>query len=323
MIWQSPQWLLALLLVPPLAAGFWLWLRRQSAAASAYADPRLVDARPSGRSRTLTIAAGVTALAAVVAGVVAMARPAVDVTRQEDRGTVILALDVSDSMLAEDIEPNRLRAAVDSAERFLDEAPSSTAVGLVTFANGADLVVPPVTDREPVRDALRGIDESHTRVGTSIGDAVVTSLAALRSAGVLEDPPATPQDSAGRILVITDGANSVGLDPASAGARARAARVPVFTILLGDDPGHPRFGDPSETLSQLASQTGGVFTQTTTSEDLTLVFEDIGKTLTPVQRIRELTVYAALAGLVLLGLALALLALAQPSRRRISQVRAT
>jgi Ca-activated chloride channel family protein len=269
------------------------------------------------------VAAGIAALLAVVAGVLAMARPAIDVTREQERGTVILALDVSNSMLATDLEPNRLTAAIDSAERFLDEAPASTAVGLVTFANGADLVVAPVTDREPVRDALGEIDDSSTREGTAIGDAVVTSLTALRSAGVLEDPPATPQESAGRVLVITDGANSVGTDPSSAGARARAARVPVFTILLGDDPGHPRFGVPSETLSQLASQTGGVFTQTTTSEDLERVFEDIGKTLTPVQHLRELTVYFALAGLVLLCLALALLALAQPSRRRISQVRTT
>jgi hypothetical protein len=88
----------------------------------------------------------------------------------------------------------------------------------------------------------------------------------------------------------------------------------VFTILVGDDPPHPRFGDPREILALLASQTGGTYTQTTDQADLQRVFEDIGTTLTPVQKLRELTVWLVLGALVLLAIAALAAALGRPPR---------
>ena len=168
-----------------------------------------------------------------------------------------------------DLQPSRLDAAGDAAERFLDQAPDDTAVGVTTFADRASVILAPTTDRDDVRRALDGI--SGTRVGTALGEAVTVSLTALQAAGAVEVPPPTdPSDSPGRILVLTDGANSIlkATSPEAAAERASAAGVPVYPILLGDDPGRPDQPEPAETLASMATQTGGVFAQSTTTEDL-------------------------------------------------------
>jgi Ca-activated chloride channel family protein len=253
------------------------------------------------------------ALLAVAAGVVALARPSVEQTSQERRSTVVVALDVSESMIKTDLQPSRLQAAVDAAERFLDEAPDGTAVGIVTFADRSLVRLAPTTDRQAVRDALDGITE--TRVGTALGQAVVTSLGALQAAGVVQDPPpADPSDSPGRILVLTDGANSIrkATSPEAAAERAAAEGVPLYTILLGNDPGRPDQPLPAETLAAMATRTGGVFAQSTTTDDLRAVFADIGSIVAPVDELRELTVWAAGLALVLVAIAAALAAVARP-----------
>ncbi len=306
-VFQSPESLLALLLVPALAVLALLWWRRGGRAATADADTNMGDVRSTGWSRGAQLAGGLLGLLAIAALAVGAARPSVDVTREEERGTVILAIDTSLSMRKDDLQPSRLGAASDAAKRLIDEAPESTAVGLVNFADRARTLVSPTVERNVVKAALDDLPEP--REGTALGDAVATSLSLLSGAGVLEEIPANPQDSPARIVLLTDGARTLGLEPSAAAARAQAVQVPVFTILVGDDPPHPRFGDPRETLAMLATQTGGTYTQTTDDVDLARVFEDIGKTLTPVQRLRELTVWlvaSALGLLVLAGLALAL-----------------
>ncbi|MDH3225506.1 MAG: VWA domain-containing protein [Thermoleophilia bacterium] len=309
-VFQAPEWLLAVLLVPVLGVLGLLWWRRAGRAAAAYADPRLVDVRSPRWSRNAQLLGGLLGLLAITALAVGAARPSVDVTREEERGTVILAIDTSLSMRKDDLQPSRLVAASDAAKRLLGEAPDSTAIGLVNFADRARTLVTPTVERAVVAAALDDLPEP--REGTALGDAVATSLSLLSGAGVLEEIPANSQDSPARIVLLTDGARTLGLEPSAAAARAQAVQVPVFTILVGDDPPHPRFGDPRETLALLATQTGGTYTQTTDDADLARVFEDIGKTLTPVQRLRELTVWLVAAALGLLSLAGLVLALGRP-----------
>jgi Ca-activated chloride channel family protein len=309
-VFQAPEWLIALLALPVLAVLGLMWWRRAGRAAAAYADPELVDVRSSGWSRGAQLIGGLLGVLALAALAVGAARPSIDVTTEEERGTVILAIDTSLSMRKQDLQPSRLGAASDAAKRLLDEAPASTAVGLVNFADRARTLVTPTVEREVVAAALDDLPEP--REGTALGDAVATSLTLLSGAGVLEEIPANPQDSPARIVLLTDGARTLGLEPSAAAARAQAAQVPVFTILVGDDPPHPRFGDPRETLAMLATQTGGTYTQTTDDVDLARIFEDIGKTLTPVQRLRELTVWLVASALGLLALAALALALARP-----------
>ncbi len=318
MTFQSPDWLWALLALPVLAAGLVMWARGRHRAAAAWAEPGVMAVAPGGRVPWLRGAAAVVALLAVGAGIVALARPSVERTGEEQRSTVMITLDVSDSMTATDLPPNRLAAAIDAAGRFLDEAPDDTAVGITTFADRANVILAPTDDRDEVRRALEGITQ--TRVGTALGEAVAVSLTALQAAGaVQEPPPADPSDSPGRILVLTDGANSIrrATSPEAAAQRAAAEGVPVYPILLGDDPGRPDQPLPAETLAAMATQTGGVFAQSTTTDDLRAVFADIGSIVAPVDELRELSVWAAGLAVALLLLAALLAGLARPRPPRV------
>jgi Ca-activated chloride channel family protein len=142
---------------------------------------------------------------------------------------------------------------------------------------------------------------------------VVASLGTLQAVGALTPPPTSPEEAAGRILVLTDGDNTAGVTPLEAAARARAAKVPVYTILLGNDPQRrTQTLSPAEQMAQLATQTGGVFTQTRDAPDLRRVFEDLGASFTTVSRVDELSIYVALIMVALLAAAGAVLVLVRP-----------
>jgi Ca-activated chloride channel family protein len=321
-IWQAEHWLWALLVIPVLIAGYVVWTRTSGRAAARWADPSVMSMRPPARTRWMRAAAFAVALLAVAAGIVAMARPSVEATGQERRSSVMLTLDVSDSMDKTDIQPNRLAAAIDAAERFVDAAPGDTSIGVTTFADRASVLLAPTKDRGTIRAALEGITD--TREGTALGAAVTTSLAALQANGSVKDPPPSdPSDSPGRILVLTDGANSIkkATTPEAAAERAAAAGVPIYTILLGDDPGRPDQPLPSETLSAMANRTGGLFAQSTTAGDLQAVFADIGSIVAPVDELRELTVWFAAGALGLLLLAALIAGLSRPRPPRLGGVR--
>lgn len=300
MTFISPWWLLALAVIPVGALIAVFWARDRRRAAAAYADPGVLDVRPRRRARRVRAVASVLGLAALGMGAVAMARPAVERDFEERRPTLVLAVDTSESMLDTDVDPNRLEAAKVAIRSLLDAAPKEAAVGLLVFNSGTQALVAPVTDRDAVKRALDGLT---TREGTAIGDAVVAGIEMLRGAQALS-PEGSTDPSPGRILLLTDGVQSAGtVLPQAAGERARAERVPVNAVLLGNDPGREGETAPDVTLSLLANQTGGIFTRSTSSTDLARVFEDIGATLATVRRQDELTVYAVLAMLALLALA--------------------
>jgi Ca-activated chloride channel homolog len=316
--WQAEHWLWSLIAIPFLVAGLALWVVVARRAGRSWADPAVMGAGPPRRSLGMRAAAAAVAILAVAAGIVAMARPSVDDTRHERRSTVVIAIDTSLSMDKTDLQPSRRQAAVEAATRFVDAAPKTTAVGVVTFNDRTAVLLSPTTDRDRIHAALADLGRS--REGTALGQAIDTSLSALRSSGALGGtPPTDPSDSPGRILLLTDGANTVreGITPEAATQTATEERVPVYTIMLGDDPGFAGMPSPPETLAQIATETGGVFAQTVTTADLEAVFQDIGTIVAPVDALRELTVWAALAAIALLALAALLGALATPLRRRV------
>lgn len=302
MIWQRPEYLWLLPVVALVAAGMVLAMKRRLRLGAAYANPALVRTGVTGRTRAFRAAAGVAVLLALASAVVAMARPSVERTDTEQRGTVVIAIDVSKSMLKTDLSPSRLGAALDAARRFVRDKPDGVQVGLVAFNKSATVVQSPTTDQAILLDALsRRFGNIGT--GTAIGDAVVTGLSSMQSAG-LKVPAPSPEQSAYRMLLLSDGAQFLGtVQPQAAAIRARQLAVPVYTILLGDDPGLPGQATPVDTLGQLASSTGGVSAQTTTTADLQKVFQDMGTSLVPVRRIDE---YSAIPA----GIAAALLLLA-------------
>ena len=313
MTWNSPHWLWALLLIPVCAVLLVAWGRSRRRASAVYADPGLMDLTPPRRTRVWRAVAAVLALLAATSGILAMARPAVSKESKENRSTVMLAIDTSKSMQKTDVSPSRLQAGVDAAERFLESAPKDTAVGLVTFDAGARVRVSPTTDRNAVRQALKDMPIG---VGTAIGDAVQASLQSIQASGALATQPEGTQNSSARILLLTDGANSWGSDPLQAAQRAANLRVPIYTVLLGNDPGRADQLSPQETLSSLANQTGGGFPPSPDSEDLKQVYSHIRSSRASISKLEGLSVWAVLAALGFLLLAGGALMLSESAPRR-------
>lgn len=308
---QSAGWLWLLLVVPVLAVLAVRWAHGRGRAAGAWADQDLLPIRTPRRTRAMRAVAATLALLAIAAGIVAMARPSSYATEDQRRSTVMIALDISTSMNRTDLAPTRLAAAVEAAGRFVDEAPDDTSVGLLVFADGARVVQAPTRDRDKIHAALAGLETIHGE--TALGEAVVTALASLRAVGATTPGEGLdPRDSPGRILVLTDGVDTAenATTPAEASERAAADAVPLYPILLGDDPGETGAATPAETLAGMATRTGGIFAQSVSTADLQAVFADIGSVVAPVERLRELTAWCAGAALALLALALAALGLA-------------
>ena len=258
-------------------------------------------------------------LLALTALVVGVARPqtTVDVPREE--ATVILAMDSSGSMEATDVAPTRMTAAREAASSFVENLPEGFRVGVVSFSNEADVVVPPTADRD---EALRGLGSLRADNGTALGDAIarsvdlgLTSMDEQLAANRDEDTPLV-------VLVLSDGANTTGdYEPLEAAQKAADAHVPVYTVALGTDEGTVDFPDgfggtrtipvppDPETLTAVAERTGGTFFEAADENALRSVYDEIGSQVGVVQEQREVTVLFTAAGAVLLLLGGALSAL--------------
>ncbi len=308
MTFTWPAVLLALLALPLLVALYAWSERRRVRAQAAFGSPDLlpnvVDRSP-GALRHLPLAVLLVALAAMIVGV---ARPHATVSVQREEATVILAMDVSRSMKADDVEPTRLDAARVAANAFLDEVPEKFRVGVVSFATRAVVGVAPTDDRDLVRTAL---DTLAPGEGTAIGDAVALSLELGRE--VRTDDGETPPRT---ILLLSDGLRDGGrVDPVDAAASAKELGIPVHTVLVGTPEGVVREELPGgftriiqvppspETLRELASATGGEFFTALDDEGLRTVYEELGSRLGTRQVSREITdlVAGGAAGLLLLG----------------------
>jgi Ca-activated chloride channel homolog len=258
-------------------------------------------------------------LLALSALVVGMARPQVAVAVPREEATVILAMDSSGSMTATDVQPDRMTAAREAASSFVDGLPNGFRVGVVSFSNEADVVVPPTADHE---EALRGLSALRADNGTALGDAIARSV----DLGVtsLDEQLAAAKDSETPVVVLllSDGANTTGdYEPLEAAQKAKDAGVPVYTVALGTDEGTVQgpdgYGgmrtirvppDPA-TLSQVAELTGGKFFEAADQDALESVYDEIGSQVGVEHEQRELTVFftAAGAALLLLGGALSTL----------------
>ncbi len=309
-----PVALVALVVVPLLAALYVWHDRRRRLAAARFGNPALlpnvVDRAP-GRLRFVPLVLLFLALTALLVGV---ARPHATVSVQREEATVVLALDVSRSMKATDVPPTRLEAARAAAKVFLGEVPEKFRVGIVSFATRAVVALPPTDDRDLAGQAL---DTLNPGEGTAIGDAVALSLQMGRRERARDgtNPPTS-------VLLISDGARDGGiLAPQAAAERARKQRVPVYTVLVGTPDGvveetlpggfrrQIRVPPSAETLAMIAQVSGGEFFAAVTNEDLTKVYEDLGSRLGERRESREITDYFAAGGAMLLLMGGALSAL--------------
>ena len=339
MSFKSP-WLLLGLVVLAIAIGLWLLAdRRRARYTVRYTSLDVLASVVSGRSWLRYLPSGLVALGLAVL-IVGLARPEVTRSLLRERATVILVVDTSRSMQADDVEPTRLGAAQEALRTFLDEAPSDLRVGLVVFAGEAQVATPPTKDHDLVGTAITDIDQFLVYGGTAIGDALQTAVllgrqvtdlaqtddgvaapASSRTTRTLAQAPSCGDEkSPVSILFLSDGAQTRGLLQPLEGAKlAREACFPVYTIALGTPegviergpfggiPGSPQDSqvipvppDP-ETLRAIAKTTGGEFSEARSADSLTRAYENLGSRLGRETGQSEITwLFVALAAALLL-----------------------
>jgi Ca-activated chloride channel homolog len=279
-------WFLALLV--PLALCVAWWVRRErrghTGAAIPFSDLDLVAAAAPGRRWTRWAPGALVALA--LAGfVVALARPEAITSVPREEGTIMLAIDVSGSMAADDVSPYRLRAAQDAATTFAERVPRQFQVGLIAFNGQADVLLPPSTDRQAF---ARAVDSLVADGATASGEAILASLDAIRST-----QPGARELRSARILLLSDGANTVGTLPEDAARDAKEAGVPVYTVALGTPEGVLPDGravppDPAS-LAAVAEITGGEAFESKDAASVRAVYEDLGTFIGTRQIVGEVT----------------------------------
>jgi Ca-activated chloride channel family protein len=209
----------------------------------------------------------------------AFARPSRPVKVPRERATVVMAIDVSLSMEATDVEPTRIAAAKVAAASFVDLLPPRLNLGLVSFSGTAQVLVSPTTDHDLVKRSIANLSLGPR---TAIGEAVFLSLQSI--ATVPAEPGQTKPPA--RIVLMSDGETTVGRPNELAAQAANEARVPVYTIAFGTDEGTVAVEGRlvpvpvnREALAQLAEGTGGTSFEAASSRELRHVYADIGSSI--------------------------------------------
>ncbi len=299
MTFREPAVLLGLALLPVAMLAYVAIQSRRRREAAAFGNPALlpnvITARPGWR-RHIPAALLLLALAALI---LAIARPQRSVAAPQRAATVVLVNDVSGSMRAEDVEPDRLTAAVESAKVLVDKTPGNFRLGLVTFSDYAQQIVAPTTDHGAVNGALERMTADG---GTAMGDGLARGLESAQTPVPTENGKGTRKLPAIMVL-LSDGKQTLGVDdPLDIAAKAREARIPIYAIALGTQDGEVVQQDPfgfvqripvppdKETLRQIARITGGRFFEAVSSDDAEDIYSRIGTRLTSRPEKREVTV---------------------------------
>ncbi|HEV8459335.1 MAG TPA: VWA domain-containing protein [Gaiellaceae bacterium] len=314
----SSPWFLAFLLLVPVVLVLALWFdRRRARYAVAFTNLDLLaqvareHRRPWRRWVPLALF-----LLALISASVATARPRATVSVPSNRATVVLLVDVSGSMRADDVKPTRLGAAQHAMATFADKVPHGVKIGLVSFSTGPDVLVIPTTDRDVLHE---GIDLLSPEAGTAIGDGLGVAVQVVSSA-VSGAPRGKDGKLPGAIVLLSDGAQTRGtLTPLQGAERARAAGIRVFTIALGTDHGTLGFGpfggygfggggrrfpvrpDPV-TLAAIARQTGGTTFRAESATKVDAIYKQLGRSIAHHDTTREVSSwFVGAAAFLLLG----------------------
>jgi Ca-activated chloride channel family protein len=299
----SPGWLWLLLAVAALLALYVVLQLRRKRYAVRFANLELLGKLAPKRPGWRRHVAFALLLLALVGLTTAMAKPTKDTRVPRDRATVMMAIDVSLSMRAEDVSPNRLEAAQAAAKEFVGLLPPRINLGLVTFSGTANVAVSPTTDRGSV---LRALDNLELSERTAIGEAVFSCLDALKTfqAQLTGTDPAEG-DAPARIVLMSDGTNTWGRSPEQAVGAAKQVDVPVSTIAFGTDDGTIELeGDRvpvpvnHDQLKGIADGTGGSYYAAASAEELSSVYRDLGSQIGYTTERREITTWFVGMGLL-------------------------
>jgi Ca-activated chloride channel family protein len=344
-LWPEFLWFLAL--VPLLVAAYVLILRRKRKTALRYASLTMVKEAMGAGQRFRRHVPPVLFLVALIVMIAAMARPAAIIRLPSQHETIILSLDVSGSMRAKDVEPDRITAAQNAAKTFVNEQPRSTRIGIVAFAGTASLVQPPTQSREDLHAA---IERLQLQRATAIGSGILVALKAifpdvdfdLRSSnprpnsspiarplnGPLNAPLREPDKAAQKpvppgsyksaaIILLTDGQATTGPDPIEAARMAAERGVRVYTVGVGTPNGEILVGEgwsmrvrlDEDTLKQIANLTSAEYFYAGTAVDLKKIYQSLNSKFVLERKETEITaLFAAAAALtVLLSALLSLL----------------
>lgn len=291
---MEPLRLWWLVLIPVLLLLYLALLRRKSSRSRTSGISNLDKVLPKQQAwkRHIAVGAAVLALAALN---VAFAKPSDQVDVPRDRATIVLTLDVSRSMIAEDVQPNRLDAAKAAAKDFLGMLPARFNVALVAFAGSASVVVAPSTDRGLVS---RAIDNLQVAPSTAIGEGIYSALDAMALAPPDPDHPNDP--APGAIVLLSDGFTNIGRKSATAAQAAKDQKIPIYTIAYGTEDGYVvdqgrREPVPvnHEELQRVADISGGKKFAAGSSGELKQVYATIAQQIGFVKEEQEVTeVYA-------------------------------
>jgi len=326
--WPDLLWLLLAL---PVVVLLYLWLlRRRKKNTVRFASLGLVKAALGKGPGWRRHVPPVLMLLALATMLVAVARPMAVITLPSNSETIILAMDVSGSMRATDVKPDRLTASQDAAKAFVKELPRSVRVGVVSFAGTAAVVQPPTQSRE---DVYAAIDRFQLQRGTAIGSGIVLSLATLfpdagidlsqitgqrnMPAAIGEKPkkeftPVQPGSyNSGAIIMLTDGQRTTGPDPLDAAKMAADRGVKVFSVGIGTKDGETigfegwtmRVRLDEETLKNVASLTRAEYFYAGTAADLMKVYASLSTRLVVEKKETEISALFAAAAAVLTVLA--------------------
>jgi len=219
----------------------------------------------------------------------ALAHPTIRLSQPDQNATIVLLVDVSGSMRANDVEPTRLDAAVNAMKTFLDRLPKQFKVGLVAFSSEPEPLITPTPNRDGVRQAISLLEPE---AGTAIGDGIAVGLkmvtSSLRQAGYVRKPG---QEAPGAIILLSDGAQNRGLlQPLQAARMAKAAGIRIYPVSLGTPNGKVTFGfgaftnsvpvppDPV-TMGQIAAVTGGKAYTAQTSSSVVQIYKTLGSSI--------------------------------------------
>lgn len=335
-LWPDLLWLL--LALPLLVAAYWAMLLRRKKYAMQYAGLATVKQAMSGNPQFRRHVPPLLLLAAIALMLLAAARPAMVLMLPSDQKTMILAVDVSGSMRANDVAPSRFAAALSAVRTFVEQQPANSRVGLVSFAGTASIVQAPTSNREDLLDALGRLSLQR---GTAVGSGLLVSLKAIfpdvefnlnsadprqvdprsdlfahpldresqkdRRADFKPVPPGSYGSAA--IILLTDGQTTTGPDPVEASLMAAERGVRVYTIGIGTPQGEILTGDgwamhvrlDEEPLKKIADNTNAQYFYAGTAADLSRVYKMLNSRLTLEKKESEISALFA-AGAALLAI---------------------